>query len=134
MPALSNRPPAESTVAHRLVAVVCLVVVVLGAWLAPIDQDATRSADAGLKRALVTYASVRVMHGIISALQGTQVDAAPAGIGVVLAPGQLLAPASEMLRQVADWMLLVCVSFGVQKLLIAIGGHVAVSALLTVTA
>ena len=45
-----------------------------------------------------------------------------------------MAPVAEMLKQFSDVMLLVCVAFGIQKLLVAIAAHRAVSAVLTVIA
>lgn len=104
-----------------------LAAVLLCSWVPPMDAPASQQVDAGLKRALVTYGTARTLHGLVSVLQGTQIDASPAGIGATFAPGQILAPAAEMLKQFSDVMLLVCVSFGIQKLLIAIGSFWVVS-------
>lgn len=98
------------------------------------DETAMQQVDAGLKRALVTYGTARLLHGAVSMVQGTQVNAAPAGLGATFTPGQMLAPAAEMLKQFSDLMLLVCVSFSIQKLMITMGGHGAISLALTVTA
>ena len=43
----------------------------LGAWLAPLDAPATAQVDAGLKRALVSFATARALNGVISVAQGT---------------------------------------------------------------
>lgn len=116
----------------RQIGAVLLVAVLLAcAWLHPMDAPATAQVDSGLKRALATYATARLLHGAVSVLQGTQVDAAPAGIGATFSPGQILAPAAEILKQFSDAMLLVCVSFGIQKLLITIGGAWVISLGLT---
>lgn len=104
------------------IGVVALVVALLSAaWLQPLDAPAQRQVDAGLQRALVTYGSARVLHALVSVVQGTEISASPAGVGATFTPGQALAPAAEMLKQFSDLMLFVCVAFGVQKLLIAIG-------------
>ncbi|MEP6482567.1 MAG: hypothetical protein ABJA94_11230, partial [Rhodoglobus sp.] len=66
--------------------------------------------------------------------QGTQINAEPAGVGATFSPGQVLAPAAEMLKQFSDVMLVVCVAFGIEKLLIAIGSQPAVASVLTVIA
>ena len=42
--------------------------------------------DAGLKRALATYAAARALNAVISVAQGTEVALEPGGVGVVLAP------------------------------------------------
>lgn len=117
--------------ANRIGITLCVAAIVVFSWFAPMDALSTQQTDAGLKRALVTYGTARLLHGAVSALQGTQVDAAPAGIGLTFSPGQILAPVAEMLKQFADLMLLVCVSFGIQKMLITIGGHWVVSLTLT---
>lgn len=98
------------------------------------DGPAIQRVDAGLKRALITYGTARVVHGFVSVAQGTQIDIAPAGMGTTLTPGQILAPAAEMLKQFSDLMLLVCVSFAIQKLMITVGGFSAISLALTVIA
>ena len=83
----------------------------------PLDQAATEHVDAGLKRALVTYATARTIHAAISVAQGVQV-----GVGVTVSPGRVLTPLAEVVQQFSDVMLVVSVSFGVQKLLISLGG------------
>lgn len=118
----------------RVATVACMAIVLACAWISPIDTTATEKVDSGLKNALATYATARILHGVISAVQGTQIDAAPAGVGATFTPGQILAPAAEMLKQFSDLMLIVCASFALQKLLIAIGGYVAVSVVLSVVA
>ena len=119
---------------NRIVTVACVAIILSCAWFVPMDTTATEKVDAGLKNALATYATARILHGVISALQGTQIDAAPAGIGATFTPGQILAPAAEMLKQFSDLMLIVCASFAVQKLLIAMGGYAAVTIALSVVA
>jgi hypothetical protein len=115
------------------VGVVALVIAVLaGAWLQPLDGPAKQQVDDGLQRALVTYGSARVLHAVVSVVQGTEISATPAGVGATFTPGQALAPAAEMLKQFSDLMLFVCVAFGVQKLLIAIGAFWLSSLALTV--
>lgn len=108
-----------------------VVILLACAWLQPMDAPATAQVDSGLKRALATYATARLLHGAVSVLQGTQIDAAPAGIGATFSPGQILAPAAEILKQFSDVMLLVCISFGIQKLLITMGGGAFISLALT---
>ncbi len=104
------------------------------AWSKPFEASANQQVDDGLKRALVTYATARAMHAGVSALQGTQVNASPAGIGATFSPGQLLAPVAELLKQFSDLMLLVAVAFGLQKLLLTLGGAQLLTLTLTLTA
>jgi hypothetical protein len=109
-----------------------LLAVLFGAWLAPLDAPATERVDAGLKRALVSFASARALNAVISVVQGTEVSAQPMGFGVVFAPGQVLDPVNDLVEKFSDVMLVASVAFGVQKVLITFGGHWLVSALLTV--
>lgn len=108
-----------------------MLVVLAGSWVAPMDAPAVAQVDAGLKRALVTYASVRTLSGVLSVIQAAQVDIQPGGLGATLSPGQLLAPLNEMVKQLADVMLLASVAFGVQRIFITIGGYWAISWALT---
>lgn len=112
----------------------CLFVLLVASWIAPLDAPAMRQVDTGLKRALITFASARALNGAISVLQGTQVDAQPGGIGFTFAPGQLLAPANELVKHFSNLMLLASVAFGIQKILIGISAYWVISFVLTTTA
>ena len=101
------------------------------AWLKPLDRAAEAHIEAGLKRALATYAVARTINGVISVVQETGVSVQPGGVGVTFAPGQFLDPLNDFVEQVSSVMLAVCVSFGVQLLLVHIGGSALVSAVLT---
>jgi hypothetical protein len=116
----------------RIGVLLLVVGVVACAWLQPLDGPAQQQVDDGLQRALVTYGSARVLHALVSVVQGTEISASPAGVGATFTPGQALAPAAEMLKQFSDLMLFVCVAFGVQKLLIIIGAFWLSSLALTV--
>jgi hypothetical protein len=111
-----------------------LLGVLVCSWIAPMDAPAMTQVDAGLKRALVSFASARALNGFLSVVQAAQVDIQPAGIGVTLLPGQLLAPVNELVKHFADLMLFACVAFGIQKVLISISGYWVVSGALTVVA
>lgn len=127
------RDPKMKTARH-IALVLGLVVVLAGSWIAPMDAPAMTQVDAGLKRALVSFASARALNGLLSVVQAAQVNIEPAGIGVTLSPGQLLAPANELVKHFADLMLMACIAFGVQKVLITISGYWLISVALTVVA
>ncbi len=101
------------------------------AWTGPLDRLAENQAQAGLKRALATFAAARALNGVISVAQGTEVAVEPGGVGVTFAPGQVLDPVNDLIEQFSTLMLTASVSFGVQNALIAIGGYWMVSLLLT---
>ncbi|MCB1944024.1 MAG: hypothetical protein KDI53_18575, partial [Candidatus Accumulibacter sp.] len=84
-----------------------------------------------MKRALVSFATARALNAVISVAQGTEVSMQPAGMGVVLTPGQLLDPVNDLVEQFSHLMLAASVAFGVQKVLISIGAYWVISLLLT---
>ena len=119
---------------NRWLLLLALLVVLAGAWLRPLDAAATRHVDAGLKRALASFAAARALNAVISVAQGTEVAVQPAGVGVTFTPGQVLDPVNDLVEQFSTLMLAASVSFGVQRALIGVGGYWAVSLLLTVAA
>lgn len=121
-------------IARQVALFVCLFALLLGSWFGPLDRPAMQQVDAGLKRALITFASARALNGVISVIQGTLVDAQPAGMGFTFAPGQLLAPINEVVKQFSDLMLMASVAFGIQKMLISISGYWVIKVILTATA
>ncbi|MDB5966620.1 MAG: hypothetical protein JWQ72_3120 [Polaromonas sp.] len=120
--------------ARRLGAALLLCAAVAAAWLAPLDAPATAQVDAGLSRALTSFATARALHGVLSVVQGTQFSAQPLGVGISLTPGQLLAPVNDLVKHFSDLMLAASVAFGVQKAVIAIGSYWPISAALTLAA
>ena len=119
---------------QRALLLVVVAAAVAAAWLAPLDQGATRHAEAGLKRALVTFATARALNAVISVAQGTEVSVQPAGIGVNLAPGQALDSINDLVEQFSTLMLAASVAFGVQLALLKVGAYWAVSAALSLVA
>ena len=118
----------------RMLLAAIAAALVVCAWLGPLEPPAQRHIDAGLERALLSYATARALNAVISVAQGTEVAVQPAGVGVVLAPGQALEPINDLIEQFANLMLTASVAFGVQKVLLAVGAHWLVSAALTLAA
>ena len=134
---MTNDPGSSSRVlrvVQTILAVAALTIVIPSAWLGSLDATATAQVDAGLKRALVTFATARALNALISVAQGTEVAIQPAGLGVNLAPGQLLDPINDLIERFSDLMLTASVAFGVQKILITIGAYWVVAPLLTAVA
>jgi hypothetical protein len=119
-------------VVRPILFVLAMAAIVLCAWFVPLDTPASERVDAGLKRALASFATARALNAVISVAQGTELSAQPLGVGVNVAPGQVLDPVNDMVEQFSNLMLAASVSFGVQKMLIGIGGYWLVSLLLTV--
>lgn len=118
------------TMLRRIALVLLALAVLAGTWLAP-PTTAKREVQAGLTRALTTYAAARALGAAVAAAQGTQLSLQPIGVGVELAPGQALKPISDLIEQFSTLMLAASVVFGVHLLLLAMGAHWLVSAALT---
>lgn len=111
----------------RRVFILILGAAVLAAcWLLPMDRYAREQVGAGLQRSLTAFAAARTLGAAVSVVQSVRVDAV---VGV--SPGEALRPLSELIDRFAAVMLAASVAFGVQLLLLGVGGHVAVSVALT---
>ncbi len=119
---------------RRTLLLLGLAAVLGSAWFAPLDITASRYAESGLQRALVSFATARTLNAVISVVQGTQVAVQPGGVGVTFTPGQALDPVNDLVEQFSLLMLAASVSFGVQLALIRFGAFWAVSLALTIVA
>lgn len=106
---------------------------IAGNWAPTLDSTAIEHVEKGLNRALVTYASSRTLNAVISAAQHTEVVVHPVGVGVSLAPGQVLDPINDIVERFSSLMLLASVSFGIQKLLIGVSSHILFQTLLSIS-
>lgn len=124
---------AMSGPARRLLEVLLvLALAVPAAWLAPLDVLAEEQIEAGLKRALVTFAVARSLNAAMSVAQEVELHA-QLGVGASISPGQLLSPLNDLVEQFSTVMLAVCASFAGQRVLIGVGAFWPISALLTVS-
>jgi len=119
---------------RQLLVLVVLALALVAAWMGPLDQAAKTHVEAGLKRALVSFATARTLNAVISVVQGTEVSVQLAGFGPTFTPGQALDPINDLVEQFSTLMLFASVSFGVQLLMIKVGAYWAVSAALTLAA
>ena len=108
-----------------------LVIIVACSWVSPFDSLAIEKVDVGLKRALISFATARTLNALVSVLQGTDIAIEPMCVGVKLAVGQALDPINDLIKKFSNLMLAASISFGIQHVLISIGGHKAVSIALT---
>ena len=84
------------------------------------DGYGAQYTDEGFQRSLVSFAIAKGLNGAISIVQGTEVALEPAGIGVILTPGQILDPANDLIERFS-WVMLICtVSLGIQSILLTI--------------
>ncbi len=107
--------------AWRWAASALLVVVVLLGFTQVLDRRATTPVDNAFQRALVTFAVVRGINAVVSVVQGTELAIEPAGVGVILAPGQVFDPINDLVERFSWIMLASSTSLGAQKVLIEMG-------------
>lgn len=115
----------------RLILLILLIAIVAFSWLEPLDATAEHQVDEGLKRAVTSFSVARVLNGVISVAQGTEISVAPGGLGVNLTPGQILDPINDLVEQFSELMLIASVAFGIMKVLLAIGSYWVFSAILS---
>lgn len=117
--------------AVRSTLVVLVIVAALAlSWLGTVDTVAKRSTEAGLQRALATYAIARGFNAIISLAMSASVNVQFIA-GMQVSPGALLDPLDDLIEQFSLVMLAATVSFAAQRLLIEIGASWPVSLILT---
>lgn len=107
-----------------------LAIAALVTWVSPLDQPATEGVEAGLQRAFVTFAAARGLNAAISVAQGTEFTFG-VGASATFSVGEVLDPINDLVERFSEWMLIASVAFGVQKMLLLIGSHWAVSALVS---
>ncbi|MCK5002461.1 MAG: hypothetical protein KAS57_05525 [Gammaproteobacteria bacterium] len=84
------------------------------------DNYGEQYTDEGFERSLVSFAIAKGLNGAISIVQGTEVALEPAGVGVILTPGQILDPANDLIERFS-WIMLICtISLGIQSILLNI--------------
>jgi len=84
------------------------------------DRYGEQQVEEGFQRALVTFGLARALNGVISVVQGTEVAFQPAGVGVNLAPGQILDPVNDLVEDFSWVMLASTTSFGIQRLMLEV--------------
>lgn len=94
--------------------------VAIGAFSGGFDEDAEEAVEVALKRSLVTFGVARGLNAMISAAQGTEVSVTPLGMGVTLAPGEVLDPLNDLVERFSGFMLVSTVALGTQRVLIEI--------------
>jgi hypothetical protein len=86
------------------------------------DTAGDRYFDKALTHAAVTFAVARTLNGLISVMQHAEIAATPAGVGLSVAPFQILDPLNDLVEQFSSVMLMATVSLAIQKLLLTISG------------
>ena len=90
----------------KLAASIVLAAIALVGLLGAVDEAGLERTDAAAKRAVAAFAIARAINGAISFAQGTEVAIQPAGVGLVLAPGEVLDPINDLVERFSWVMLL----------------------------
>lgn len=130
---MSSAKPTGVSLRLMLSASACLLLIVT-AWSGLLDRGAEGHYDLMLKRALLTFAAARTLNGIISVAKETEVAIQPAGVGVKLAPGQILDPINDLIEQFSWVMLAAAASLGIQRMLLELSQWVLLNVALSLAA
>lgn len=107
-----------------------LIFIIAITWLPQIDRLALQQVDAGLNRALVTFGIAKALDAAISVVQSAQFSF-NAGVGFALTVGEILDPLNDLVEEFSSFILAASVAFGIQKLLLAVGGYTGVKVVLS---
>lgn len=119
---------------EKFVILFVLAAIVAFSWMTSLNATAEQQIGDGFNRAVASFAMARLLNGIISVAQGTEISIAPGGLGANLTPGQILDPVNDLVEQFSELMLIASVAFGIMKVLLSIGSYWLLSALLSCAA
>ncbi len=114
----------------KFVITFCLLTLVLLAWTKLADNYSENYTSESLKNTAITYGVARAMNATVSVIQGTEIAATPAGIGVTFSVGEVLDPINDLIERFSFIVMLSMASLALQKLLIGIGSSVGFNILL----
>lgn len=89
--------------------------------LIPLEASLDNQLTNMLKVTLTVYAIARSLNAVLSVAQGTELSIEPMGVGVTLAPGQILDPLNDLIEQFSTVLLMASASLGIQKILLPLG-------------
>lgn len=102
----------------RLIISACLLLLAFASATNLVDNYGEKYTDEGFKRSLSAFAIAKGLNGLISVVQGTEVAVQPAGVGLIMTPGQILDPANDLIERFSWVMLLCTTSLGIQAILL----------------
>jgi len=100
---------------------ILLIILVFVSSINIVDDISTKQLDRAFQRSITVFAIARGLNGLISMVQGTEVYATPAGVGVNFAVGQVLDPLNDMVERFSWVMLMSSVSLGIQEVMLGLG-------------
>ena len=117
----------------KVIITVCLLLLAFFSVSKLFDTYGEQYTEEGFQRSLVAFAIAKTLNGAISVVQGTEVAVEPAGIGLILTPGQILDPVNDLIERFS-WVMLICTtSLGIQSILLKIFSSYYFSIIVTVS-
>ncbi|MFK7865094.1 MAG: hypothetical protein AB8B95_12815 [Pseudohongiellaceae bacterium] len=117
---------------------ICITVLLLAVtainFSAVLDKQAEAPIGDAFERALITYGVVRGINAVVSVIQGTEVAIEPAGVGVILSPGEMFDPVNDLIERFSLVVLIASTSLGAQKILVGIGSTLLVQVAVAIAA
>lgn len=101
---------------YRLKISLLLVCLVLACF--PVTSSTEHQLKKMMTVTLSVYALARGLNGVISVAQGTEVSIEPMGVGLTLAPGQILDPLNDLIEQFSSVLLAASASLGIQQIIL----------------
>ena len=98
-----------------------------------LDKFSSAQLDKAFTRSVTVFAIARGLNGLISVVQGTEVYATPAGVGVNFAVGQIVDPMNDMVERFSWVMLMSSISLGVQEIMLHLGQTLLIQVLLIIS-
>lgn len=117
---------------RRVLLLVLTAVILVFSWLPYTSSSAESNVKEGLTRSLTAFGVARALGAAVSLVQSVQVSGSVVFASGSVGIGEVLQPLNELIDQFAKVMLAASVSFGIQLVLLKIGAHWIVSALVSV--
>jgi len=86
-----------------------------------IDRLANDYFSESIKAATLAYATTRAVNAVVSVVKESQLEFAPAGVGISVAAGQVLDPIDDMTERLSTMLVAAIASIGIQKIGFEIG-------------
>ena len=92
----------------------------------PVERVFTLPLADMLTITLSVYALARGLNAVISVAQGTEMSIEPMGVGLTLAPGEILDPLNDLIEQFSMVLLMASASLGMQQIILLISDVAAI--------
>lgn len=109
-----DTPPRPFLLRHwnKFFIVALSVFVLLLSFSASLDKEGRESVNGTFKQALVVFGTVKVLNGVVSLAQGTEVGPP----GITIAVGEVLDPINDLIERFSWIMLASITSLGIQNI------------------